>query len=86
MKVFGKLNILVQNIGLPHKQTPDSTDWLSQVLHSYLGAPQGCVLIPLMFTLYTYDCTPRNGETSLLNFVDDATIIGKNLYDSNDGS
>ncbi len=30
------------------------------------GATQGCVLSPLLFTLYTHDCSPRRRENSVL--------------------
>lgn len=50
------------------------------------GAPQGCVLSPLLFTLYTSDCLSINADCKMLKYADDTVIIGKiksnneNLY------
>ncbi len=35
------------------------------------GAPQGCVLSPLFFSLYTNDCTSKDSSVKLLKFADD---------------
>ena len=40
------------------------------------GAPQGCVLSPLLFYLYTKDCTSKVSSVKLLKFADDTTLIG----------
>uniref|UniRef100_A0A672NIE3 Reverse transcriptase domain-containing protein n=1 Tax=Sinocyclocheilus grahami TaxID=75366 RepID=A0A672NIE3_SINGR len=40
------------------------------------GAPQGCVLSPLLFPLYTNDCTSKAPSVHLLKFADDTTLIG----------
>ncbi len=40
------------------------------------GAPQGCVLSPLLFSLYTSDCTSKDPSVKFLKFADDTTLIG----------
>ncbi len=40
------------------------------------GAPRSCVLSPLLFFLYTNDCTSKDPSVKLLKFSDDTTLIG----------
>ncbi len=40
------------------------------------GAPQGCVLSPLLFTLLTHDCTPSHNSNLFMKFADDTTVVG----------
>uniref|UniRef100_A0A8K9V2X2 Reverse transcriptase domain-containing protein n=1 Tax=Oncorhynchus mykiss TaxID=8022 RepID=A0A8K9V2X2_ONCMY len=40
------------------------------------GAPQGCVLSPLLYSLFTHDCVAMHASNSIFKFVDDTTVVG----------
>uniref|UniRef100_A0A3Q1K6E6 Reverse transcriptase domain-containing protein n=1 Tax=Anabas testudineus TaxID=64144 RepID=A0A3Q1K6E6_ANATE len=48
------------------------------------GAPQGCVLSPLLFTLLTHDCVAMHSSNQIIKFADDTTVVG--LISKNDES
>jgi gmma-aminobutyric acid receptor subunit gamma/cGMP-dependent protein kinase 2 len=46
------------------------------------GAPQGCVLNPLLYFLFTHDCVAMHASDSISKFADDTTVVG--LITNND--
>ena len=40
------------------------------------GSPQGCVLSPTLYNLYTHDFTPVHPSNSIIKFADDTTVVG----------
>ena len=51
---------------------------LSDQINTNTGAPQGCVMSPALFTLYTSDCqlTDVSGNVVHIKFSDDTSITG----------
>ena len=40
------------------------------------GSPQGCCLLPLLYSLYTNDCVSHHVSTKVIKFADNTTVIG----------
>lgn len=39
------------------------------------GSPQGCVLSPWLYILYTYDCCIQHDNRLIIKFADDSVIV-----------
>jgi hypothetical protein len=46
------------------------------------GAPQGCVLSPLLYSLFTHNCMAMHASNSIMKFADITTAVG--LLTNND--
>ncbi|KAK1799191.1 hypothetical protein P4O66_007444, partial [Electrophorus voltai] len=57
----------------------------SSTLTLSTGAAQGCVLSPLLYSLYTYNCTATSSSTIIVKFADDTVVMGL-ISDNNEGA
>ena len=51
-------------------------DLTSSTIILNTGLPQGCVLSPLLYSLFTFDCKPAYPSNHVIKFADDTTVIG----------
>ena len=40
------------------------------------GAPQGCILSALLYSLFTHDCVAMHASNSIIKCADDTTVVG----------
>ena len=48
----------------------------STTLIGNTGAPQECVLSPLLYFLFTHDCVAKHDSNTIIKFSDDTTVVG----------
>ena len=79
----------IQSIGVPQsmclwvldfllnrRQVVKMGNNLSSSVTLSTGTPQGCVLSPMLYSLFTHDCLSCHVRTKILKFADDSTVIG----------
>ena len=54
----------------------DNHCYNSDILVTNTGAPQGTVLSPVLFSIYTNDCQSANDHTPIIKYADDTSITG----------
>ena len=76
MNVHCDIIALILDFVTYRKQYVNVNGTKSSCLTTNTGAPQGRVLSPILFTLYTSDCTINHSDQRLIKFADDSSIIG----------
>ena len=79
----------IQSIGVPQsmclwvldfllnrRQVVKMGDNLSSSVTLSTGTPQGCVLSPMLYSLFTHDFLSCHVRTKILKFADDSRVIG----------
>ncbi len=72
----------IQNFLTGRPQVVKVGQFTSKPITLNVGAPQGCVLSPLLYSLYTDDCVSSHRSTSIIKFADDTVVLG--LISNND--
>ncbi len=71
-----------QSSDVDHVITVSEDEVRRELRRVNVGAPQGCVLSPLLYSLYTHDCVSSHSSTSIVKFADDTVVLG--LISNND--
>ena len=72
--ILDYLTFRPQFVKLPiFARSPKQSYVLSDVMFTNTGAPQGTVLSPFLFTIYTTDCRHRNASCPIIKFADDTS-------------
>ncbi|KAI3360621.1 hypothetical protein L3Q82_002487 [Scortum barcoo] len=58
----------------PHQQASGGENRGQHILST--DTPQGCVLSPALFTLFTSDCSTIHSTNTIVKFADDTTVVG----------
>ena len=75
MNVDLRLIRCIHNFLIGRTQYVKASGHQSSTVTTYRGAPQGCVLSPVLFSLYTSDCVSSTSCCSILKYADDTVII-----------
>ena len=59
-----------------HPQVVKVGNNISTLLTLNTGPSQGCVLCPLLYSLFTHDCVTMHTFNSIIKFADDTTVVG----------
>ena len=77
MNVNAKLILWVNEFLTNRPQYVKLMNTMSDTIVTNTGAPQGCVLSPILFTLYTSDCKCTNKTCQLFKYADDTALVAQ---------
>ena len=67
---------LILDFLIGHPQVINVGNNTSATLILTTGAPQGCMLSPLLISLFTHDCMARYDSNTIIKCADDTTAVG----------
>ena len=70
------LNLWIQNLLTSKFHHVSCNGTLSELIEINIGAPQGCVLSAVLFTIYTADCRSLSDKHVVIIYADDTVILG----------
>ena len=76
MGVNSNLILWIHSFLTNRKQFVNFNGTKSDVIIVNTGAPQGCVLSAVLFTVYTADCRSDSDKVVIVKYADDTVIIG----------
>ena len=76
MNVHPLAVLWIHNFLLERPQAVRLGDFKSDTKVISTGAPQGCVLSPALFSLYTSECVSDNETCTIIKYADDMVITG----------
>lgn len=76
MNVHPQLVLIIHDFLLNRFQQVKVGPIVSKPLSISTGVPQGCVLSPVLFSIYTSDCVSTDANCSIIKYADDTVISG----------
>ena len=77
MNVNPQISLWINQFLLNRTQRVKLMDSVSDVIQISTGAPQGCVLSPVLFSLYTSDYRSNDASCLMIKYADDTSLTGK---------
>ncbi|KAJ8050557.1 RNA-directed DNA polymerase from mobile element jockey [Holothuria leucospilota] len=76
MNVNPHILLVIHDFLLGKPQRVKMGQTISDIRTSSTGVPQGCVLSPVLFSLYTSECVSKDAECSVIKYANDTVITG----------
>ncbi|KAK1788619.1 hypothetical protein P4O66_002691 [Electrophorus voltai] len=76
LRLHPSLGDWISNFLTHRPQSARVGNCVSSTLTFSIGAPQDCVLSPLLYSLCTYDCVATSSSTTIVKFADNTVVMG----------